>query len=151
MTISDNEWAAVKKYMYESKLAFINKKYDAALNMAEKVTSHIVNISIRMDSTDNQQNTRLLDVATYVATQLDNVANSIGDENMRNSIIECRNSMVEAVRPIVIRYIDKALALYRYVTIIIESGDSIEVPMDVYNNASEMQETIRLLRKYWAA
>ena len=59
--------------------------------------------------------------------------------------------MVETVRPIVIRYIDKALALYRYVTIIIESGDNIEVPMDVYNNASEMQETIRLLRKYWAA
>ena len=151
MTISDNEWEAIKKSMYDSKLAFINKKYDSALNMAEKVTSHIVNISIRMDSTDNRQNARLLDVATYVATQLDNVANSIGDENMRYSIIECRNSLAEAVRPIIIRFIDKALALYQYMTNIIESGNNIEVPMDVYDRASEMQETIRLLRKYWAA
>lgn len=151
MTISDNEWEAIKKSMYDSKLAFINKKYDSALNMAEKVTNHIVNISIRMDSTDNRQNARLLDVATYVATQLDVIANSVGDENIRHSIIELHNSLVETVRPIIIRYIDKALALYRYVTIIIESGDSIEVPMDVYNNASEMQETIKLLRNYWEA
>lgn len=151
MIISDNEWAAVKKSMYDSKLAFINKKYDAALNMAEKVTSEIVNISIKMDSTDNRQNTKLLDVATYVATQLDIIANSIGDENMRHSIIEYRNSMVETVRPIAIRYIDKALALYQYITIICESGNSIDIPEDAYNSASELQEPLKMLRNYWAA
>ena len=151
MTISDSKWAAVKKSMDDAKVIFNNGDFESALSKAEKITSEIVNISLSTDSSDNQQNAKLLDMATYVATQLDNVANSIGDENIRHSIIECRNSMVETVRPIVIRYIDKALALYRYVTIIIESGDSIEVPMDVYNNASEMQETIKLLRNYWAA
>ena len=151
MTISDNEWEAIKKSMYDSKLAFINKKYDSALNMAERVTSDIVNISLKIDFVDNRQNARLLDVATYVATQLDVIANSIGDENIRHSIIECRNSLAETVRPIIIRFIDKALALYQYMTNIIESGNNIEVPMDAYNKASEMQETIRMLRKYWAA
>ena len=151
MTISDSKWAAVKKSMDDSKLAFINKEYNAALNMAEKVTSEIVNISLKIDFADYRQNAKLLDVATYVATQLDNVANSIGDENMRYSIIECRNSLAETVRPIIIRFIDKALALYQYMTNIIESGNNIEVPMDVYSRASEMQETIRMLRKYWAS
>ena len=151
MTISDNEWEAIKKSMYDSKLAFINKKYDSALNMAERVTSDIVNISLKIDFADNRQNSRLLDVATYVATQLDVISNSVGDENIRHSIIELHNSLVETVRPIIIRFIDKALALYRYMTIIIESENSIEVPMDVYDRASEMQETIRMLRKYWAA
>ena len=148
---NDDKFVDVKKSMDDAKVIFNNGDFDSALSKAEKVTSEILTISLSIDSSDNQQNAKLLDMATYVATQLDNVANSIGDENIRHSIIECRNSMVETVRPIVIRYIDKALALYRYVTIIIESGDSIEVPMDVYNNASEMQETIRLLRKYWAA
>ena len=150
MTISDNEWEAIKKSMYDSKLAFINKKYDSALNMAERVTSDIVNISLKIDFADNRQNARLLDVATYVATQLDVIANSIGDENIRHSIIECRNSLAETVRPIIIRFIDKALALYQYMTNIIESGNA-SVPMDAYNKASEMQETIKLLRNYWAA
>ena len=151
MIVKNEEWENIKQEMNEVKKSFIDKDYDAALLKAEKLTSEIVIISLKMDSTDNQQNTRLLDVATYVATQLDIVANSIGNENMRHSIIEYRNSMVETVRPIVIRYIDKALALYRYVTIIIESGNSIEVPTDVYNSALELQEPLRLLRNYWAA
>ena len=94
MTISDNEWEAIKKSMYDSKLAFINKKYDSALNMAERVTSDIVNISLKIDFADNRQNSRLLDVATYVATQLDVISNSVGDENIRHSIIELHNSLV---------------------------------------------------------
>ena len=151
MTISDSKWEDVKKSMDDTKLTFNTGDLDSALSKAKKITSEIANISLKIDFSDNRQNAKLLDVATYVATQLDNVANSIGDENIRYSIIECRNSLAETVRPIVIRYIDKALALYRYATIIIESGDNIEVPMDVYNNASEMQETIKLLRNYWAA
>ena len=151
MIIKNEEWENIKQEMNEVKKSFIDKEYDSALLKAEKLTSEIVVISLKMDSTDNQQNTRLLDVATYVATQLDNVAISIGDENMRHSIIELRNSLVETVRPTIIRYIDKALALYRYMTIIIESENSIEVPMDVYDSASEMQETIMMLRNYWAA
>ena len=147
MTISDSKWEDVKKSMDDTKLTFNTGDLDSALSKAKKITSEIANISLKIDFSDNRQNAKLLDVATYVATQLDNVANSIGDD----SIIECRNSLAETVRPIVIRYIDKALALYRYATIIIESGDNIEVPMDVYNNASEMQETIKLLRNYWAA
>lgn len=115
MIVKNEEWENIKQEMNEVKKSFIDKDYDAALLKAEKLTSEIVIISLKMDSTDNQQNTRLLDVATYVATQLDIVANSIGNENMRHSIIEYRNSMVETVRPIVIRYIDKALALYRYI------------------------------------
>ena len=104
-----------------------------------------------MDSTDNQQNTTLLDVATYVATQLDLIANRVNDENIRSSILEYKNDMTETVRPIVIAYIDKALMLYQYMSNLIESGNASAVPMDVYNKASEMQETLKLLRNYWAA
>lgn len=151
MIIKNEEWENIKQEMNEVKKSFIDKEYDAALNMAEKVTSEIVNISLKIDFADNRKNARLLDVATYVATQLDAIVNSIDDENIRHSIIECRNLLVETVRPIIIRFIDKALMLYRYVTIVIESGNSIDVPMDVYDSASEMQETIKLLRNYWAA
>ena len=148
---NDDKFVDVKKSMDDIKVIFNNGDFDSAMDNVEKITSEILTISHSADSTNNQQNAKLLDVATYVATQLDIVANSIGDENIRHSIIECRNAMVETVRPIVIRYIDKALALYRYVTIIIESGNSIEVPTDVYDKASEMQETIMMLRKYWAS
>ena len=148
---NDDKFVDVKKSMDDAKVIFNNGDFDSALSKAEKITSEILTISLSIDSSDNQQNAKLLDMATYVATQLDNVANSIGDENIRHSIIECRNSMVETVRPIVIRYIDKALALYQYMIIIREFGNSIEVPTDVYDKASEMQETLKLLRKYWTA
>lgn len=148
---NDDKFVDVKKSMDDIKVIFNNGDFDSAMDKVEKITSEILTISLNSDSADNQQNAKLLDAATYVATQLDNVANSIGDENMRYSIIERRNSFVETVRPIVIRYIDKALVLYQYMTIIKEFGNSIEVPMDVYNSASEMQETLKLLRNYWAA
>ena len=148
---NDDKFVDVKKSMDDAKVIFNNGDFDSAMDKVEKITSEIVNISLRTDSSDNQQNAKLLDTATYVATNLDLVANRIGDENMRHSIIECRNSMVETVRPIIIRYIDKALMLYRYMSNLIESGNTSAVPMDVYSRASEMQETIRMLRKYWAA
>ena len=151
MTISDSKWAAVKKSMDDTKLTFNTGDLDSALSKAKKITSEIANISLVVDFSDNRQNAKLLDVATYVATQLDNVANSIGDENMRYSIIKCRNSLAETVRPIIIRYIDKAIALYQYMTIIREFGNSIEIPEDEYNRASKWQETLKLLRNYWAA
>ena len=141
MTINDNDWTEIKESMNMAN----------TLSKISDVTSKVVKLSSMIAIDNNQQNAKLLDTATYVATKLDLIASKVNDENIRSSILEYKNDMTETVRPIVIRYIDKALALYRYVTIIIESGDSIEVPMDVYNNASEMQETIRLLRKYWAA
>lgn len=149
--ISNNEWADMKQEMDDAKLAFSNKDFYSTLNKVEKVTSEIANISLKIDFSDNLQNAKLLDVATYVATQLDAIANRIDDENIRHSIIECRNSLVETVRPIIIRFIDKALALYQYITTICESSNSAEIPEDVYNSASELQEPLKLLRNYWAA
>ena len=79
------------------------------------------------------------------------IASKVNDENIRSSILEYKNDMTETVRPIVIAFIDKALMLYRYMSNLIESGNASAVPMDVYNKASEMQETLKLLRKYWEA
>ena len=141
MIISDNEWTEIKESMNMAN----------TLSKISDVTSKVVKLSSMIDIDSNQQNAKLLDTATYVATKLDLIVNSIDDENIRHSIIECRNSLAETVRPIIIRFIDKALALYQYMTNIIESGNNIEVPMDVYSRASEMQETIKLLRNYWAA
>ena len=85
---NDDKFVDVKKSMDDAKVIFNNGDFDSALSKAEKITSEIVNISLSTDSSDNQQNAKLLDMATYVATQLDNVANSLGDQNMRYSLIE---------------------------------------------------------------
>ena len=141
MTINDNDWTEIKESMNMAN----------TLSKISDVTSKVVKLSSMIAIDNNQQNAKLLDTATYVATKLDLIASKVNDENIRSSILEYKNDMTETVRPIVIAYIDKALMLYRYMSNLIESGNASDVPMDVYNKASEMQETIRLLRKYWAA
>lgn len=141
MTINDNDWTEIKESMNMAN----------TLSKISDVTSKVVKLSSMIAIDNNQQNAKLLDTATYVATQLDLIANSVGDENIRSSILEYKNDMIETVRPIVIAYIDKALMLYQYMSNLIESGNASTVPMDAYNKASEMQETIKLLRNYWAA
>lgn len=141
MTINDNDWTEIKESMNMAN----------TLSKISDVTSKVVKLSSMIAIDSNQQNAKLLDTATYVSTQLDLIANRVNDENIRSSILEYKNDMTETVRPIVIAYIDKALMLYRYMSNLIESGNASAVPMDVYNKASEMQETIKLLRNYWAA
>ena len=140
MTINDNDWTEIKESMNMAN----------TLSKISDVTSKVVKLSSMIAIDNNQQNAKLLDTATYVATKLDFIASKVNDENIRSSILEYKNDMTETVRPIVIAYIDKALMLYQYMSNLIESGNA-SVPMDAYNKASEMQETIKLLRNYWAA
>ena len=140
MTINDNDWTEIKESMNMAN----------TLSKISDVTSKVVKLSSMIAIDSNQQNAKLLDTATYVATKLDFIASKVNDENIRSSILEYKNDMTETVRPIVIAYIDKALMLYQYMSNLIESGNA-SVPMDAYNKASEMQETIKLLRNYWAA
>ena len=140
MIINDNDWTEIKESMNMAK----------TLSKISDVTSKVVKLSSMIAIDNNQQNAKLLDTATYVATKLDLIASKVNDENIRSSILEYKNDMTETVRPIVIAYIDKALMLYQYMSNLIESGNA-SVPMDAYNKASEMQETIKLLRNYWAA
>ena len=141
MTINDNDWTEIKESMNMAN----------TLSKISDVTSKVVKLSSMISIDSNQQNAKLLDTATYVATKLDLIASKVNDENIRSSILEYKNDMTETVRPIVIAYIDKALMLYRYMSNLIESGNASAVPMDVYVKASEMQETLKLLRNYWAA
>ena len=140
MTINDNDWTEIKESMNMAN----------TLSKISDVTSKVVKLSSMIAIDNNQQNAKLLDTATYVATKLDLIASKVNDVNIRSSILEYKNDMTETVRPIVIAYIDKALMLYQYMSNLIESGNA-SVPMDAYNKASEMQETIKLLRNYWAA
>ena len=141
MTINDNDWTEIKESMNMAN----------TLSKISDVTSKVVKLSSMIAIDNNQQNAKLLDTATYVATKLDIIASKVNDENIRSSILEYKNDMTETVRPIVIAYIDKALMLYRYMSNLIESGNASAVPMDAYVKASEMQETLKLLRNYWAA
>ena len=141
MTINDNDWTEIKESMNMAN----------TLSKISDVTSKVVKLSSMIAIDNNQQNAKLLDTATYVATKLDLIASKVNDENIRSSILEYKNDMTETVRPIVIAYIDKALILYRYMSNLIESGNASAVPMDAYVKASEMQETLKLLRNYWAA
>lgn len=141
MTINDNDWTEIKESMNMAN----------TLSKISDVTSKVVKLSSMIAIDSNQQNAKLLDTATYVATKLDLIASKVNDENIRSSILEYKNDMTETVRPIVIAYIDKALMLYLYMSNLIESGNASAVPMDVYVKASEMQETLKLLRNYWAA
>ena len=141
MTINDNDWTEIKESMNMAN----------TLSKISDVTSKVVKLSSMIAIDNNQQNAKLLDTATYVATKLDIIASKVNDENIRSSILEYKNDMTETVRPIVIAYIDKALMLYQYMSNLIESGNASAVPMDAYVKASEMQETLKLLRNYWAA